>query len=252
MTGARRGKTRPGRLRRLDRYLRHGPTAALAGLAEHPLAVDVGIGAIPHTTLELAAHLAPVVPSLEVVGTDVDPARIAAARGTRRVRFTVADLVPPDLAPGLVRAFNLLRGFSPAGAEVALERLRRAVAPGGVLVEGSSDKRGGILVAAVHRREGAGPVRLERVVFSLDVALGFAPRMLRVRIPPTLRRQRRLDPLLDAWTDAWDATRPQRAVSAVARRRWFETAAEHLAERWPIAVDPWGWRHGYLAVPMTD
>ena len=218
----------------------------------HPLAVDVGIGAIPDTTLELAEHLAPMVPSLRVVGTDVDPGRVAAARRTPRVRFVVADLVPPRLSPGLVRAFNLLRGFSPSAAEVALGRLRRALAPGGVLVEGTSDKRGGILVTAVHRRDREGPVRLERVVFSLDVALGFAPRMLRVRLPRTLRAQRRLDPFLDAWTQAWAATRPHRAISTAARRAWFVASAEHLAERWPIATDPWAWRHGYVAVPMTD
>lgn len=218
----------------------------------HPLAVDVGIGAVPHTTFELARHLAPVVPALRVVGTDVDAARIAAAAGTDRVRFETADLVPPGLEPGLIRAFNLLRGFSLPAAEAALSRLRSALAPGGILVEGTSDKRGRVLVAAIHRRGDTSTVSLDRVVFSLDVAHGFAPGMLRVRIPRTLRHHRRLDPFLEAWTASWAATRPARAVTTEARRAWFIAAAQHLVQRWPIANDPWGWRHGYVAVLMED
>ncbi len=252
MTGARRGKTRPGRLRRLDRYLLHGHPEVVDALRMRPLAVDVGIGAVPHTTLELAQHLAPRVPALRVLGTDIDADRVAAARRTERVRFAVADLVPPGLTPGLVRAFNLLRGFSLQAAEVALSRLRQSLAPGGVLLEGTSDKRGRVLVAAMHRRDEAGSVSLDRVVFHLDVALGFAPRMLRVRIPKTLRHQRRLDPFLEAWTASWAATRPARAATTEARRAWFIATAQHLAPRWPIAQNPWGWRHGYVEVRMED
>jgi len=62
VSGARRGKTRPGRLRRLDRYLRQDP-ALRAALARHPLAIDVGIGALAHTTHELAAVVADAVGS---------------------------------------------------------------------------------------------------------------------------------------------------------------------------------------------
>lgn len=249
MTGARRGKTRPGRLRRLDRYLRHGYPDVMEALRANPLAVDVGIGARPHTTLELARHLAVVAPSLEVVGTDVDAARVAAANPSCRVRFATADLVPPELSPGLVRALNLLRGFEPGPAELALTRLRRAVAPGGFLVEGTSDKHGGVMVVAFYRRRDTRPADLERVVFSLDVANGFAPRMMRVRLPRTLRgRPGPFDAFIDAWTEAWMATRSGRAISTAARGVWFVAAAQHLAERGVVLEDPWGWRHGYVAV----
>lgn len=251
-----RGKTRPRRLRRIDRYLRHAypPLRSLAGGA--PLVVDVGVGAHPDTTLELAEHLAPILPGMRIWGVDVDPDRVAAAqrRRTHRVHFQQADLLPPGLTPHLIRALNLLRGFTRHEAAGARRTLAHALAPGGLLVEGTSDKHGTVAAFTLERRGPEG-LLLDRLVLTIDPVVGFAPLMVRPRLPHRLRGtpgHRPLDPLLHAWTEAWRATRSGRATRSEARRQWFVRAAHHLTEGpsiagWHPLQDPWSWAHGYLA-----
>src|SRR3954464_12420983 len=88
-----RGTTAPNRLRRVDRWIAgvHGP---LLRRHERPLVVDLGDGASPGTTAEMFTRPAPppevftglraVHPRVEVVGIEIDPARVAAARAHRR------------------------------------------------------------------------------------------------------------------------------------------------------------------------
>ena len=73
-----RGTTNPNRLRRLDRWLA-GPAAAALRTATDPLVVDLGYGASPVTTIELADRLVRVRPDVEVVGLEIDPERVRAA-----------------------------------------------------------------------------------------------------------------------------------------------------------------------------
>ena len=87
-----RGTTGYNRLRRSDRWLVHAPRVrgALLSAAE-PLVVDLGYGALPVTTLELAARLRAVRPDVRVVGLEIHPDRVRAAqaatkRDRRRVR----------------------------------------------------------------------------------------------------------------------------------------------------------------------
>src|SRR6185312_17519618 len=77
-----RGTTAPNRLRRVDRWI----TGARASLlqppsGEPPLAVDLGFGASPVTTVEFAARLRRIAPDAQVVGLEIDAERVAAARG---------------------------------------------------------------------------------------------------------------------------------------------------------------------------
>src|SRR5439155_612898 len=72
-----RGTTAPRRLRRVDRWLvaTHPRLVATPNL----LVVDLGFGARPFTTLELAARLRRINPGAHVVGLEIDPERVAAA-----------------------------------------------------------------------------------------------------------------------------------------------------------------------------
>src|SRR5581483_1375166 len=78
-----RGKTAPNRLRRVDRWIVrvHGPRLRRQ---ERPLVVDLGYGASPVTTVELFDRLRAVHPRVEVVGVEIDPDRVAAARPYER------------------------------------------------------------------------------------------------------------------------------------------------------------------------
>jgi hypothetical protein len=75
-----RGTTAPNRLRRVDRWLAAVGTPALLA-ASDPLVVDLGFGASPVTTIELYARLRRVRADVEVVGIEIDAARVAAAVG---------------------------------------------------------------------------------------------------------------------------------------------------------------------------
>ena len=113
-----RGTTNPNRLRRCDRWLA-GPQAWRlrrdAGSA--PLVVDLGYGSSPVTALELHDRLRRVRPDVEVVGIEIDPERVAAARPLERpgLTFAVGGFevpLPGGRRPVVVRAFNVLRQYA--------------------------------------------------------------------------------------------------------------------------------------------
>src|SRR5918993_2568907 len=71
-----RGTTGTNRLRRIDRWIARHPALRRA---DDPLVVDLGYGASGVTALELHARLARVRPDVEVLGLEIDPARVARA-----------------------------------------------------------------------------------------------------------------------------------------------------------------------------
>jgi hypothetical protein len=67
-------------LRRSDRWLVHSRRVRAALLAAaDPLVIDLGYGALPVTTLELAARLRMVRADVRVVGLEIHPDRVVAA-----------------------------------------------------------------------------------------------------------------------------------------------------------------------------
>lgn len=72
-----RGTTGTNRLRRNDRWI-----AASTALrrADDPLVVDLGYGASGVTAFELAARVRRVRPDAQVLGLELDPARVATAQ----------------------------------------------------------------------------------------------------------------------------------------------------------------------------
>jgi hypothetical protein len=139
-----RGTTNANRLRRVDRWLLATQIPRLRDSAR-PLIVDLGYGSSAVTTLELVERLAPEVNGLEVVGLEIDPARVAAVEADRdppRVDFRVGGFELAGLQPVLVRAFNVLRQYDEESAARAWDRMRGALAPGGLIVEGTCDEWG--------------------------------------------------------------------------------------------------------------
>lgn len=79
-----RGTTGRNRLRRCDRWLVHSPRVRTAlQSAADPLVVDLGYGALPVTTLELATRLRAVRSDVRVIGLEIDPDRVRAAQAAR-------------------------------------------------------------------------------------------------------------------------------------------------------------------------
>src|SRR3954451_21316191 len=105
-----RGTTGHNRLRRSDRWLVHSRRVRAAlQAATDPLVIDLGYGALPVTTLELAARLCVVRADVRVVGLEIDPERVVATRDG--VQFGLGGFELAGRTPVLVRAFNVLRQY---------------------------------------------------------------------------------------------------------------------------------------------
>lgn len=100
-----RGTTAANRLRRVDRWITavYGP---LLRRHDRPLVVDLGYGASPVTTMELFTRLRRVNPRVEVVGIEIDPARVAAARAYRLPKTLIHRNVPGEPVHSVLTAFD--------------------------------------------------------------------------------------------------------------------------------------------------
>src|SRR3954452_20355404 len=99
-----RGTTGYNRLRRSDRWLVHSRRvrAALQAAAD-PLVIDLGYGALPVTTLEIAARLRVVRADVRVLGLEIHPERVVPPR--EDVEFALGGFELAGHRPVLVRAF---------------------------------------------------------------------------------------------------------------------------------------------------
>ena len=179
-----RGTTNPNRLRRVDRWI----AAVLApALRRHraPVVVDLGFGATPVTTLELRQRLRGPVPDVQVVGLEIDPARVAAARAAHpRADFARCggfELGPFAGRAVLVRAFNVLRQYDEAQVAAAWRTMAGACVPGGIVIDGTCDELGRL--ASWIRLDGGQPTSL---TVSLRLAGLTRPSAVAARLPKAL------------------------------------------------------------------
>ncbi|WP_201753005.1 class I SAM-dependent methyltransferase [Micromonospora rubida] len=244
-----RGTTNPNRLRRVDNWIVEtcgGPLRA----APDPLVVDLGYGATPVTAVELRARLAAGVRAdVRVVGLEIDPVRVAAARPAADppgLTFARGGFELAGLRPALVRAFNVLRQYDEGEVADAWRTVTDRLAPGGALVEGTCDELGRlggwVLVDA------AGPRTL--TLAAKLTTLG-SPAELAERLPKALIHRNvpgeRIHALLRDLDDAWRAAAPYAPFGP--RQRWLHAIAATRASGWPIEHRPRRWRLGELTVP---
>ncbi|MEU6718789.1 class I SAM-dependent methyltransferase [Nonomuraea sp. NPDC046802] len=249
-----RGTTGYNRLRRCDRWVVavHGPALRAA---ERPLVVDLGYGASHTTTLELFTRLREVTPGVEVVGIEIDPARVAAAKPYERegLSFRLGGFeLPISRPPTLVRAFNVLRQYAEPEAWRHWEALCGKLAPGGVLVEGTSSENGRRAVWAGLSPEGPGTI-----TFSARFDAFSRPSDLADRLPKTLIHRNvpgeRIHAFLSDFDRAWAVSAPYGAYGV--RQRWLASVRE-LSRSWPVPTRPplggaARWRLGELTLPWS-
>jgi hypothetical protein len=269
-----RGTTNPGRLRRVDRWISQAQRAVLRA-RDRPLLVDLGFGASPVTTVELYRRVRAVAPDAEVVGLEIDPLRVAAARRRLAALRAAGDELPGlsfgvggfelpvERRPALVRAFNVLRQYHEEQAWAAWSRLRAGLAAGGVLVEGTCDEIGRravwvTLPAALPAPAAAGGGRgAALITFSARLVSMERPSDLAERLPKTLiHRNVPGEPVhafLRDFDRAWDRAAPQVAFGP--RQRWLAAVAS-LTDGWPVLrYPPYGgrarWRLGEVTLPWA-
>ncbi|MCM2394244.1 class I SAM-dependent methyltransferase [Streptomyces albipurpureus] len=243
---ATRGTTNPNRLRRMDRWIAavHGPALRRC---DRPTAVDLGYGAAPWTTLELLRRLRTADPRCEVVGIEIDPARVSAAKPYEREGLSFRHggfEIPIEPAPALIRAANVLRQYEEGDVASVWARLCGRLAPGGLLVEGTCDE-----IGRRHVWVALGPGGPRTVTFAARLGSLARPSDLAERLPKALiHRNVPGEPIhafLRDFDRAWATAAPYASLSA--RQRWI-TAVRALGTDWPLSDDSRRWRQGEVTV----
>lgn len=257
-----RGTTGTNRLRRVDRWIaRH---AALRR-ADDPFVVDLGYGASAVTTLELQARLARTRPDVEVLGLEIDPARVARAQsqlaGVRagqtgfahdaRVGFALGGFevpAPGGRRPAVIRAMNVLRQYDEADVAAAWARMCDRLAPGGLLVEGTCDEIGRVATWIALTAD-ASPRSLS---ISLRLAALERPSVAAERLPKALIHRNVPGEPVHAFLAGLDAEWAR--ASAVAPfgpvQRWETALAALQAAGWPLQERA-RWRLGEVTVAWS-
>lgn len=254
-----RGTTNTNRLRRVDRWIAEHPAFRRAA---DPFVVDLGYGASGVTAFELADRLRSRRADVDVLGLEIDPARVATARAQlAEVRAGVTPF-PADLPvgfgvggfevpaeggrrPAVVRAFNVLRQYDEASVAEAWSRMRDRLAPGGLLVEGTCDELGRI--ASWVGLEASGPVTF---TISLRLRDLDAPSVVAERLPKVLIHRNvpgeRVHAFLAELDRAWRVHAP---LSVYGPSQRFIRVAMTLKESgWPVLGGVRRWRLGELTV----
>lgn len=259
-----RGTTGTNRLRRNDRAI--AASAALRRAAD-PLVVDLGYGASGVTAFELAARLRKVRPDVEVVGFELDPARVATARDQlAEVRADVtpfaADL-PVSFArggfevpiaggrrPAIIRAMNVLRQYDEADVRTAWQTMSARLSPGGVLIEGTCDEIGRI--ASWVDVDGSGAP--SSFTISLRLAELDRPGIVAERLPKALIHRNvpgeRIHDLLLALDREWD--RAAALSSFGATQRFIAAVGAVKDQGWAVLGGRARWRLGELTVAWSS
>ncbi|MFK4543851.1 hypothetical protein RKD29_003447 [Streptomyces tendae] len=247
-----RGTTNPNRLRRMDRWIAAVHGAELRRAAE-PVAVDLGYGAAPWTAVELLLRLRTVAPRARVVGVEIDPARVAAARPYARagLEFRHGGFeVPVSRPPLLIRAANVLRQYDEGEVAAVWRRLCARLAPasessrGGLLVEGTCDEIGRRHVWVALGPEGPRTVTFATRLGSLDHPSDLAERLPKALIHRNVPGEP-VHAFLRDFDRAWAAAAPYASYGA--RQRWIR-AVRDLTADWPVTDGPVRWRQGEVTV----
>ena len=246
-----RGTTNPNRLRRSDRWVAgtHWVRDALAGAAD-PLVVDLGYGATPVTTVELARRLATVRADVRVLGLEIDQERVAAAACAAdppRLEFRRGGFELAGTRPVLVRAFNVLRQYEEAEVAGAWAAMLERLAPGGLVVEGTCDELGRRCCWVTLDAAGPRTLTLACLPGDLEQPSDLAERLPKVLIHRNVPGEPVHD-LLAALGRAWDAA----ATPFGPRQRWLATVARLRVDGLSIHDGPARWRRGELTVPWPQ
>ncbi|MRX44163.1 class I SAM-dependent methyltransferase [Agromyces kandeliae] len=258
-----RGTTNTNRLRRVDRWI--AEQAAFRRAAE-PLVVDLGYGASGVTAFELAARLRRARPDVEVLGLEIEPARVRAAEAqldaVRAGRTPFPDDLPVSFGlggfevpvpgggrPAVIRAFNVLRQYDEGDVADAWARMTGRLAPGGLLVEGTCDEVGRI--SSWVGVTDAGP---QSFTISLRLTGLHAPSVVAERLPKALIHRNvpgeRVHDLLEALDRGWRVHAPLSVYGP--SQRWIALARDLRDAGWPVRDGARRWRLGELTLDWAS
>src|SRR6478735_4170558 len=233
-----RGTTGYNRLRRSDRWLVHSRRVRAALLsAADPLVVDLGYGALPVTTLEMAERLRMVRNDVRVIGLEIHPDRVRAARAAgnaapnNTVEFRLGGFELAGLRPVLVRAFNVLRQYPVEAVPEAWATMSRRLAPGGLIVDGTCDELGRRCCWVLLDQGGPVSLTLACDPFGIERPSDLAERLPKVLIHHNVEGQP-IHALLLAADRAWAAAAGHGVFGP--RVRWRAMVESLAAAGYPV------------------
>lgn len=242
-----RGTTGVNRLRRVDRWI-----ATLPALrsTDDPLVVDLGYGASATTPLELSDRLKRVRPDVEVIGIEIDPARVALASQSARpgVSFRTGGFevpLPAGRRATVIRALNVLRQYDETEVATAWDRMLARLQPGGWLVEGTCNEIGRVCSWVNLTTEGP-----QSLTVSLRLAELERPSIVAERLPKVLIHRNvpgeRIHEFLLALDRHWQLNAPLSVYAA--SQRWIAAVEGMRADGWPVVGTKARWKLGELTV----
>jgi hypothetical protein len=243
-----RGTTGYNRLRRSDRWLVHSQRVrtALQAAAE-PLVVDLGYGALPVTTLELAARLRAVRADVRVVGLEIHPERIVPPRDG--VEFALGGFELAGRRPVLVRAFNVLRQYPAEAVHDAWSVMAAALAPGGLIIDGTCDELGRRCCWVLLDAKGPISLTLACDPFAIERPSDLAERLPKVLIHHNVAGQP-IHALLTSADRAWASVAGHGVFGP--RVRWRAMLDLLSGEGLPVEPPRRRMRDGVLSVPWSN
>lgn len=230
-----RGTTFPNRLRKIDNWIVWRYQSLLTHSAA-PHVVDLGYGASPVTTHELASRLAGVNAHIRVTGLEIDPSRVESAQltSTSQVTFALGGFEVPVQDPLIIRAFNVLRQYDETEVKAAWELMQKRLLPEGRIVEGTCDEPGRLAVWV--ELDSSSPLTLTFAAATqhLSKVSDLAPRLPKVLIHHNTVGH----PVHAFFTDADAAWHSHAALRIFgARQRWAATLRS-LRGSWPVQTPP--------------
>jgi hypothetical protein len=220
-------------------------------LRRRPLVVaDLGFGAHPATTFELASRVRQVNPEARVLAVEIDPLRLPDAQSAlgRRaaslgVEFMVGGFDLGGRCVDVIRLMNVLRQYDEADVPGAWSAIRTALVDGGIAIDGTCDEAGRLGAWVTLDRNG--PQTL-----TLAVDLARDPADVATRLPKALIHHnvpgQPVHACLQALSDGWRRHRG-RAVFGPAQR-FAAAVADLRGEGWPILDGPRRWRRGEVTL----
>jgi hypothetical protein len=241
-----RGTTNPNRLRRVDRWI----AARITETGQtHPLVVDLGYGATPTTTVELAHRLKPF--NATIIGLEIDQERVKNAQPAANpphLTFQRGGFELAGLRPNIIRALNVLRQYEEESVAQAWSTMTKALAPGGWLVEGTCDELGRLATWALLLAGNATPLSLTLAAnpSTLENPSSFAERLPKALIHHNVPGEPIHD-LLQNLDESWHRAAPVSVFGA--KQRWIATVKAFRDAGNEVLDGPKRWRLGEVTVP---
>ena len=240
-----RGTTGTNRLRRADRWLiRHPRVRAM----DAPVVIDLGFGAAAHTTLELAERIRAVKPNAHIIGIEIDPERVAAAKPfeTDSVSFRHGGFEIP--VPGrvdVIRAFNVLRQYDEPEVAGIWAQIRERLSPGGIFIDGTCDEIGRVSTWVALTPDGPETLSVSLRLADLDEPSIAAERLVKVLIHRNVPGEGIHRFFVDL-NRLWATNAGLGVYSPV--QRWVATVRGMKDAGWPVRDGNSRWRLGEITV----